>query len=154
MLKKILGKGNNDQEFKALDLESTCNGMQCEFSKIPLRNTRLTDVLLIQFRGEYRLGSMGKAELGYMVGMVKLGMAVWRPFRVAIDIREVAYEWGDDMQQLFSVPEDHKAVVIVGEKNRRAISTLMFGLETKEDIVDNKWFFDDFDKAIEKLKKK
>ena len=44
--------------------------------------------------------------------------------------------------------------MIVGEKNRKALSTLIYGMETEKDIVDNKFYFDDFEKGIEKLKRK
>lgn len=44
--------------------------------------------------------------------------------------------------------------IVVGDRNRRALSTLSFGLRTEEDIVDNDLFFDSFEKAIEHLRRK
>ncbi|MCL9806561.1 hypothetical protein NAT51_13580 [Flavobacterium amniphilum] len=143
----------NNKGFKKVTLEEECNGMRCEYETTSYQNSYMTDILLVRFNGEYRPGSMGKPDLGYMAGMVKLGINVWDPFKVAIDIQNVTYEWGDDMELLFDAPDHLKTVVIVGENNRRAISTLMLGIDTEEDIVDNKFFFDDFEAAIEKLKK-
>jgi hypothetical protein len=146
-------KENNIQNFTSVNLVEECNGMSCNYSIINLRDTRLVDTLLIKFSGEYRHGSLGKSESQFLVGMVKLGIEVWRPFKIAIDIQDVKYEWGDDIQLLFGAPEDQKTVVIVGENNRKSISTLLFGIETQKDVVDNKFFFDDFELAINKLKK-
>jgi hypothetical protein len=143
----------NNNGFKKVSLDEECNGMRYEYSVINLKNPYMVDILLVKFSGEYRPGSLGKRDLGYMTGMVKLGIDVWDPFKIAIDIQDVTYEWGDDMQLLFGAPDHLKTVVIVGENNRRAISTLMLGMDTEEDIVDNKFFFDDFENAIEKLKK-
>ncbi|MCE7995231.1 MAG: hypothetical protein HEP71_24855 [Roseivirga sp.] len=147
-----MNKGDK-QSFRSVLLKEECNGMTCDFSVINMRDTHLIDILLIKFSGEYRPGSQGKAESGYLVGMVKLGIEVWRPFKVAIDLQDVKYEWGDDMALLFDAPEDLKTVVIVGKDNKRAISTLLYGIDTDKDAVDNKFFFDEFARAIDKLKK-
>tara|TARA_R110002051_G_C8487171_1_gene462593 strand:- start:42 stop:470 length:429 start_codon:yes stop_codon:yes gene_type:complete len=139
---------------KKVNLEETCNGMTCEFSTQNLRDTHLIDTLYIKFSGEYRYGSAGKSELGFMIGNYELGMNVWRPFKTIIDISNVTYEWGDDMDLLLDISDRKSSVMIVGDKNRRAISTLAFGMETERDIVDNKYFFDKLEKGIEKLNRK
>ncbi len=139
---------------KKIDLDETCNGMNCEFFVLNLRDTLLIDILHIKFSGIYRPGSIGKSELGYMTGNYELGKAVWRPFKIVIDISDVEYEWGDDMELLLDISDPKSSVIIVGKKNRKAISTLMFGMDTEKDIVDNKFFFDDLEMGIEKLKRK
>jgi len=153
MINKLLRKGEQNKKFRPVNLEEECNGMTCDFSVINFRDTHLIDILLVKFTGEYRSGSQGKSEQGYLVGMVKLGIEVFRPFKIAIDIQDVKYEWGDDMELLFDAPDQLKTVVIIGELNRRAISTLLYGIDTDKDVVDNKFFFDDFEAALEKLKK-
>jgi hypothetical protein len=141
-------------DFKKVDLNTTCNGMTCEFSVLNLRDTHVIDILHIKFRGIYRHGSAGKSELGYMIGNYELGMAVWGPFKVVIDISGVEYEWGDDMEILLDISDRKSSVMIVGNKNKKAISTLIFGMDTEKDIVDNKFFFEDLERGIEKLKRK
>lgn len=143
-----------NMNFKKVDINETCNGITCEFSVLNLRDTHLVDILHIKFNGIYRYGSGGKAELRYMIGNYELGKAIWNPFKIALDISNVEYVWGDDMELLLNIPEPKSSVIIVGEKNRKAISTLMFGVNTEKDIVDNKFFFDDLQKGIEKLKRK
>ena len=54
----------------------------------------------------------------------------------------------------FEEAEPTTTVVLVGEKCRRAMSTLSNGINTDKDIVDDDFFFDNFDKALEKLKSK
>lgn len=141
-------------DFKKVELEEICNGMRCEFYAKNLGKSHLIDILIIQFSGEYRPGSEGKTELGFMIGKTELGKAVWRPFNIVIDISNVKYEWGDDMELLINLLEPKSSVMIVGDKNRRALSTLLFGLETDKDIVDNKLFFENLEKGIEKLQRK
>lgn len=139
---------------KKVDLEETCNGMACEYSTLNLKDTHLIDILCIKYTGKYRYGSLGKTELGYMIGKYELGKAVWTPFKIIIDISNVIYEWGDDMELLLHISDRKSSVMIVGKKNRKSLSTLMYGMETEKDIVDNKFYFDNFEKGIEKLKRK
>jgi hypothetical protein len=141
-------------DFKKTDLGKTCNGMTCEFSIQNLRDTYLIDTLYIKFNGVYRPGSEGKSELGFMTGNYELGINVWRPFKTIIDISNVTYEWGDDMELLLDISDRKSSVMIVGDKNRRALSTLLFGTDTERDIVDNKFFFDNLEKGTERLKRK
>ena len=139
---------------KKVNLEETCNGMTCEFFTQNLRDTHLIDILHIKFSGTYRLGSAGKTELGYMTGNYELGKAIWRPFKIILDISNVEYEWGDDMELLLDISDPKSSVIIVGDKNRKAISTLIYGIDTKKDIVDNKFYFDNLEKGVQELKRK
>jgi hypothetical protein len=61
---------------------------------------------------------------------------------------------GDDFDLSFEETQPTTSVVLIGEKCRRAISTLTFGMDTDKDIIDNEFFFDNYDKAIDKLKSK
>ena len=139
---------------KKVNLEETWNGMTCEFFTQNLRDTHLIDILHIKFSGTYRLGSAGKTELGYMTGNYELGKAIWRPFKIILDISNVEYEWGDDMELLLDISDPKSSVIIVGDKNRKAISTLIYGIDTKKDIVDNKFYFDNLEKGVQELKRK
>lgn len=140
-------------KIKHVSLKEECNGMSCEYAIINLRDTHLVDILIVSFNGKYRDGSSGKAELGYLVGMVNLGIEVWKPFKVLIDIRNVTYSWGNDMEKLFAQNEHLNVVLVLSEKNIDAICTLINGLENEKKIIDQKFFFDDFHKALEMLKK-
>jgi hypothetical protein len=87
-----------------------------------------------------------------MRGAIQMGVEVWDPFSVLIDLRDLRYEWGDNMDSVFSASGLKKTAILVSDKNRRALSTLSFGLRTEEDIVDNDLFFDDLEQALEKIR--
>lgn len=141
-------KSDKNKLFKKVTLDETCNGMCCEFAVIKLRDIHLNDILVVTFSGVYREGSEGRAELGYILGMITLGTEVWNPFKIVIDIRKVTYTWGDDMLKLFNEPEHLQIVMIVSDYNKYAISTLLNRGDPEKDIVDNEFFFNDLDKGI------
>ena len=140
----------HDNSFKKVHIEEECNDMKCQFFVMNLNDSILNDILHVKFDGEYRSGSMGKPELGYLVGMVNLGIEIWSPFKVIIDIRGVKYEWGDDMQILFDQAYNShlRTIIVVSDKNRYAISTLL----DEADIVDNEFTFDDFKSGVNAIK--
>ncbi len=138
-------------EFNKADLQKTCNGMTCDFFVKKWKNGNLVDMLHIKYKGTYRSGSSGKSEMGYIIGNYELGAAVWDPFKIIVDISQVEYEWGDDMELLFHIASRENTIVIVGDKNRHALSTLFYGPYTDKDIVDNDDFFDNLEKGIDHL---
>ncbi|MEO8406103.1 MAG: hypothetical protein ABI480_15955 [Chitinophagaceae bacterium] len=137
--------------FESTSIDKFCPTLRYDFKFTKHKAGFLIDVLVISFHGKYRNGSAGHPDAGLISGIFKLGVEVFDPFSVLVDISGLEYEWGDDLNLIF--PDDNCAniVVLVGNKCRRAISTLLFGLDTDKDIVDNDYFFDDFDKAISKL---
>ncbi len=55
------------------------------------------------------------------------------------------------MEEVFSAPEDEYLAIVVGPKNRKALSTLILGLDTKKDVTENKLFYDSLDDALNYL---
>ena len=143
-------KNTHINSFKSVNVQDECNGMECQFSVMSLKDSVFIDILHIKFFGEYREGSMGKPELGYMVGMVNLGIEIWKPLKVIIDIRNVKYEWGDDMQILFDEAYNShiRTIIIVSDKNKYAIETLL----GKNDIIYNELAFDNFEEGVDVIK--
>ncbi|MCG2612810.1 hypothetical protein LZZ85_00905 [Terrimonas sp. NA20] len=137
--------------FKQTSLSGTCPTLTYRFAIQQLRNTHLVELLLISFHGEYRYGSAGKEDAGLIRGIIKTGVAVYDPTSIIIDFRDMEYTWGDNFDLSFEDAESSRVVVVVGDKCRKAMSTLAFGIDTKQDIVDNVLFFDDFDSALLKL---
>jgi len=137
--------------FKSVSLENYCPTLSYKFKIKQLRDTHLIDILVISFHGNYRYGSAGKPDAGLIKGLIKTGGSVFDPFSIIIDFRELEYNWGDDLDLSFEEAAPIKAVVVVGDKCRKAMSTLLFGENSNEDLVDNVFFFDDFEKAIETL---
>ena len=137
-----------------ISLDQYCPTISYSFKIAHLRDTHLIDILVISFNGKYRYGSAGSPDAGLIKGIVKTGVSVFDPFSVLIDLSNLEYSWGDNFDLFFEDAEPTKAVVLVGEKCRRAMSTLAFGVDTNKDIVDNEFFFDDYDRAMAKLKDK
>lgn len=86
-----------------------------------------------------------------MWGLLKTAIKLWNPRAVIIDLHDLEYSWGDRMDEVFDAPENKPLAIVVGPKNRKALSTLRLGLSTKEDVVDNKFFFDSREKALKYL---
>lgn len=146
-----LFKKDKPVNFKKVSIHEQCPTITYDFKIKQLRDTHLVDILIIAFHGNYRYGSSGKPDAGLIKGIITTGLSVFRPFSLLIDLSDLEYNWGDDLDLSFEETASTAAVIVVGDKCRRAMSTLAFGMDTNKDIVDNDFFFDDFDKAIEKL---
>jgi hypothetical protein len=141
-------------DFQPVFIDKQCPTITYDFKIKYLRETHPVDILVISFHGKYRDGSAGKSDAGLIKGIIATGLSVFRPFSLLVDFTDFEYNWGDDFDLSFEETEPATSVILIGEKCRRAMSTLTFGIDTDKDIVDNEFFFDNFDKAIEKLKSK
>ena len=140
--------------FQPISVDDICPTISYNFKCTYYKKTPHIDILIISFHGKYRDGSTGSADAGLIRGILKIGAEAFIPFSILIDLADLEYEWGDNLDLAFEDAEPVTTVVLVGEKCRKAMSTLAFGIDTDKDIVDNDFFFDDFQKAIEKLQKK
>ncbi|MCL4267464.1 MAG: hypothetical protein KJ069_30095 [Anaerolineae bacterium] len=137
--------------FKSVSFESECPTIHYAFQI--KRSTRSTfqSVLIASFSGKYRHGSAGNPDASYMWGLLKTAIELWNPKAVIIDLHDLEYSWGDRMEEVFSAPEDEYLAIVVGPKNRKALSTLILGLDTKKDVTENKLFYDSLDDALNYL---
>lgn len=140
--------------FQSITVQEYCPSINYSFKIQNLRDTKLIDILIISFQGKYRNGSSGSPDAGLIKGIVKLGVCVFDPFGLIIDLRDLEYNWGDDFDLIFEEEMHINSVLLIGEKCRKAMSTLMFGIHSEKDIVDNIFFFDDYDKALARLNDK
>jgi len=140
--------------FQSISLEAYCPTISYDFKIKYFQETELVDILIIGFHGKYRDGSAGDSDAGFIKGIIKTGVSVFDPFSLLIDLTDLEYNWGDYFDLSFEETGHTSTVVLVSEKCRRALSTLSFGINTDKDIVDNNFFFDDINKALEKLKEK
>ena len=137
--------------FKPVSFESECPTIHYAFQiKSSTRNS-FQSILLASFSGKYRYASAGNPDASYMWGLLKTAIKLWNPRAVIIDLHDLEYSWGDRMDEVFDAPENKPLAIVVGPKNRKALSTLRLGLSTKEDVVDNKFFFDSCEKALKYL---
>lgn len=137
--------------FKSVTIDEYCPTITYDFKIKNLRDTHLIDILVISFHGTYRNGSAGSPDAGLIKGIITTGLSVFDPFSLLIDLSDLEYNWGDNLDLSFEETEPTTTVVLVGEKCRRAMSTLSFGIDTDKDIVDNEFFFDGYEKALDKL---
>lgn len=69
-----------------------------------------------------------------------------------LDLRELSYEWGDEMDLVLQPPTDISAIV-VSQKCEPAISTLCYGIDTKKSVLEEAHFFDALDPAVDYVTK-
>lgn len=128
-------------------------------------------ILVAAFRGRYRIGCLGAPDATYMSRMTQTAAVLWDAQGVVLDLAELEYEWGDDleglvsgggwitaalapgemmMHQLFgaSPPPPTPFAVVVGPGCRDAIATLLFGINTTRPATDAEHIFDSLPDAI------
>jgi hypothetical protein len=106
-------------------------------------------ILVTRFVGTYRIGSGGNPDATYMVAVGNAGVEAFNPDALIIDLADLSYEWGDEMDCVFNIGESRKIPVglVVGEKCRHAIGTLCFGVNSTTDPCEKAWIFDALDGA-------
>lgn len=77
-----------------------------------------------------------------------------------IDLSDLSYEWGDQIESVFFVGEDKyidtlfPVALIVGSRSEEAIRTLFVGLESNKTIEEIGWAFKDLNRAWEYIESK
>ena len=104
-------------------------------------------IVHVSFSGDYRSGSSGAPDAHYIDGLVRTVDAVWSASGLILDLSDLRYEWGDEMDLVLQ-PPTAIAAIVVSSKCEPAISTLFYGIDTKETVLDEPHFFDAFDPAI------
>ena len=107
-------------------------------------------IVHVAVSGDYRVGSSGAPDAHYIAGIVGTVNSVWHPSAMILDLRELRYEWGDEMDLVLQPARDIWAVV-VSALCEPAISTLFYGINanSNETVLDEPNFFDDLDSAID-----
>jgi len=105
-------------------------------------------IIHLAFAGDYRSGSGGAPDAHFIEGMVRTVDAIWGPSALVLDLRNVSYDWGDEMDLVLQPPTGISAIV-VGPKCEPAISTLCYGIDTKKSILEQAHFFDALEPAID-----
>ncbi|QIF01216.1 hypothetical protein [Roseimicrobium sp. ORNL1] len=108
-------------------------------------------IVHIAFSGDYRDGSSGAPDAHYIAGVAGILKAVWRPAAMILDLRELRYEWGDEMIIVLKSPSDVHAI-LVGPKCEPAISSLCCGIASGKSVLERPHFFREFEPAIEFVK--
>ena len=137
------------------------SAIACRFKKRTY--TRETDgfycpLLISAFDGAYRHGAAGNDDGIYMSAMLQAGFAAWQPLALVIDLRKLAYEWGDMMSAPLTAADDYRAgigvlatTVVASGRNERALRSLIED-ELQGDPDD--WLFASVDIAVDRVLKK
>jgi hypothetical protein len=136
-----------------VSFKETCPFVDISFELVNDSNSYFPEILIVKVNGKYRDGSAGDDDAILIRGMIRAADDLWKPQSLLIDLREFQYDWGDYIDIVIDNGEITKhTAVIVGPKCREALSTLLYGLGTEKDFVDNIDHFDDIELAIASLK--
>ena len=129
------------------------NPIRVEFFLAKPPPTRLGDVLVMKFSGEYRVGCRGNPDAAFICAMQRAAVEYWDPEGAVLDLRDLDYAWGDMMDAVRGSPlprwRSGAHAVVVGKLSSRAMATLMFGVETDRPVTDAAGYFDgDLDAAL------
>lgn len=131
--------------------------IQVSFQLGKFRTFYRRQILAISYSGEYGVGCEGNGDAQYMYAMGKLGIELYKPDAGIIDLRDLEYVWGDMLEMVFGLgrqnlyPHNISMAMIVGDKCKEAIGTLLFGLGSKEPATNEDWIFDSMDEAVNYL---
>lgn len=111
-------------------------------------------ILVAKFAGHYRPGHLGAPDAFFIQGITQTALGVWRPAALILDLRELSYTWGDNMEEVLgSRGEINVPVAIVGSKLcLPAIGTLIQQFHpagSKKSATDLAHIFDNMENAWE-----
>lgn len=134
-------------KFDAIDLTQRGN---ITYSMAQWRRTKkpFLSAVHLAFKGNYRSGSGGAPDAHFIEGIVRMAQEIWRPSALLLDLRELRYEWGDEMDLVLQPPTDISAI-LVSPKCEPAISTLYFGLNQRKSVLEEPHFFNALEPAID-----
>jgi len=140
-----------ESQLESLDPESVSN-VTVSFKKGPATNEPYRGILVIAFKGEYRIGSQGNPDANYMHAKGDFGADLYHPSGIILDLRELDYKWGDELDYIWMIGNKHSRreiprAVILGADCREAIGTLFHGVNSTTPATTEEWIFDSFDEA-------
>jgi hypothetical protein len=109
-------------------------------------------VLLVCFAGAYPSGSLGNPVAEWMLETGKLLAREQQAKAIIVDLSQLTYECGDMIEWVYGIGSECepplRQATIVSDRNRRALSTLEWGGDTKQDITELDEVFDSVDEAV------
>ena len=106
-------------------------------------------VVTIKFIGEYRLGSKGNPDAKFMYSTIEFAKSYFKPSGIILDLRELKYEWGDELEKTFWAGKYIAIAVLISDLNKKSIGTLVhFGKENVP-ATEKEYIHDSFEFAWE-----
>jgi hypothetical protein len=109
---------------KPLDIRSDVS-IQHAYFEATLPSAPNVEVLVVSFWGKTGSGCANNVDATYMEAMIRAGLTSFACSGVMLDLREMAYEWGDLMQRPFDAHEYLPIVAVVSDLNREGLTSLM-----------------------------
>lgn len=136
---------------KPVSFSDVCPTISYSFELQTKQGVFYPEILVVTFSGRYRDGSAGDPDAKLMKGIIDTAIGIWSPQSILLDLTDFEYVWGDYIEYIFDSPERQTVVTVVGSKCREALSTLLKGVSSREDIIDNERFFESREAALERL---
>lgn len=128
-------------------------GISCAYGIV--EDSSNAEILIVSFAGTYPEGSLGNRHGQYIASSTVHGLAVFDPWGVVLDLRELHYTWGNTLLLAFEYidrfmagdPGDPRfpVVVVTSDKCRDAFLSLV----TPAGGEPPEWHFDDIAAAME-----
>ena len=89
------------------------------------------DILVVRFTGQSGFGCANNSDAIYMEAMIRAGITAFDPVGVLLDLRNMAYEWGDMMVNPLCAGHQHYVdsdlplAVVVSDLNREGLTSLV-----------------------------
>src|SRR6266478_3737419 len=121
-------------------------GFQLETSD---EKPRFWCILVARFAGNYRSGHHGAPDARFIQGITQTALGVWCPAALILDLRELAYTWGDEMEEVLGTRGEIKvpAAIVGSALCLPAIGTLIHGINSTKPATDAEHIFDNMDAA-------
>ncbi len=74
-------------------------------------------ILQVRFKGIYRTGPQGAPDGRFIHGITQTALSVWCPAALILDLRQLSYYWGDEMEAALGLQGEIKVpFAIVGSR--------------------------------------
>ena len=127
-----------------------------EFQLETTCKNRFWYTLIAKFSGTYRPGSTGAPDAYFICGIAQTALAMWHPAALILDLRELSYTWGNDMDLVLDAGSGPNVpTAIVGsDACLPAIGTLIHGINSAQLPTDAENIFDSIEEAWEYVRMK
>ena len=156
---------------KSTSIEEDSPSIRFSFQLVTSGNIKPHYILIAQFSGKYGVGSLGNPDTDFMVALLEASLIAWQPKKVIIDLSKLGYYWGNGMLTIverpyhwtseFQLPTgklrfiywrdditNANTAIVVGPDNRKALSSLLFGMKTEKDITESPRYFNSVHEAF------
>lgn len=117
-------------------------------------------IMILKFIGVYGFGSTGNSDAIFMRAIGEAVLEAWNPGGLIIDLSELSYEWGDQLEDIFYIgsykyrDKPFPIALIVGDHSEEAIRTLILGAWSTKGISEIGWVFKEVSDAWDYIETK